>query len=56
MESMILKNRFIFTVLNEKGEPGYDVITPFKTVGLENILINRGWIKLSKKMKIELTK
>ena len=35
--------------LNEKGEPGYDVITPFKTADTENILINRGWIKASKK-------
>jgi surfeit locus 1 family protein len=35
--------------LNEKGEPGYDVITPFKTLDLENILINRGWIKANQK-------
>jgi len=30
--------------LNEKGKPGYDVITPFKTNKNENVLINRGWI------------
>ena len=35
--------------LSEKGEPGYDVITPFKTLDLENILINRGWIKANQK-------
>ena len=35
--------------LNEKGEPGYDVITPFITTGSENILINRGWIKTTQK-------
>ena len=35
--------------LNEKGEPGYDVITPFKTLDLKNILINRGWIKANQK-------
>ena len=35
--------------LNEKGEPGFDVITPFKTLDLENILINRGWIKANQK-------
>ena len=35
--------------LNEKGEPGYDVITPFKTMNSENILINRGWIKTVQK-------
>ncbi len=35
--------------LNENGEPGFDVITPFKTLDLENILINRGWIKANQK-------
>ena len=35
--------------LNEKGKPGYDVITPFKTQGLENILVNRGWIETGEK-------
>ena len=42
--------------LNESGEPGYDVITPFKTVNLENILINRGWIKTIQKNKNEINK
>ena len=31
--------------LNNKGQPGLDVITPFKTLDQQNILINRGWIK-----------
>ena len=31
--------------LNSKGQPGFDVITPFQTINKENILINRGWIK-----------
>ena len=31
--------------LNEKGQPGFDVITPFETLNKENVLINRGWIK-----------
>ncbi len=31
--------------LNDKGEPGFDVITPFETFDKENVLINRGWIK-----------
>ena len=35
--------------LNEKGKPGYDVITPFKTSKNENVLVNRGWI--SNKLK-----
>ena len=35
--------------LNNKGQPGFDVITPFQTIEGDNILINRGWI--NKKMK-----
>ena len=31
--------------LNEKGKPGFDVITPFVTTNKENVLVNRGWIK-----------
>jgi len=31
--------------LNDKGQPGYDVITPFEGLNLENVLVNRGWIK-----------
>jgi len=35
--------------LNDKGKPGYDVITPFETNKNENVLVNRGWI--SKELK-----
>ena len=42
--------------LNEKGEPGYDVITPFTSVDLENILINRGWIKTTQKNENRINK
>ena len=31
--------------LNDKGQPGYDVITPFESLNTENVLVNRGWIK-----------
>ena len=31
--------------LNDKGQPGYDVITPFESLTSENVLVNRGWIK-----------
>ena len=31
--------------LNDKGQPGYDVITPFEGLSSENVLVNRGWIK-----------
>jgi surfeit locus 1 family protein len=30
--------------LNQKGKPGFDVITPFETIGKEIVLVNRGWI------------
>jgi surfeit locus 1 family protein len=30
--------------LNDKGQPGYDVITPFESLTSENVLVNRGWI------------
>ena len=37
--------------LNERGAPGYDVVTPFTTTNNENVLINRGWIKKREKEK-----
>jgi len=38
------KQIFLYS-LNDKGQPGYDVITPFESLNLENVLVNRGWIK-----------
>ncbi len=35
--------------LNEKGQPGYDVITPLNTNLKNDILVNRGWIMKEKK-------
>ena len=40
--------------LNEKGKPGYDVVTPFKTNNNENVLVNRGWIKKELKGSLEI--
>ena len=40
--------------LNEKGQPGFDVITPFKTLQEENVLVNRGWISKELKNKSEI--
>ena len=37
-------NQIYLYSLNEKGQPGFDVITPFKTTEGQNVLINRGWI------------
>ena len=31
--------------LNDKGQPGYDVITPLEGLNSENVLVNRGWIQ-----------
>jgi len=38
--------------LNEKGEPGFDIITPL-IIDNENYLLNRGWIFSNKKNTIE---
>ena len=38
-------NQIYLYSLNNKGQPGFDVITPFTTLNNENVLVNRGWIK-----------
>ena len=38
------KNQIYLYSLNKKGKPGFDVITPFETIGKEIVLVNRGWI------------
>ena len=38
------KDQIYLYSLNQKGKPGYDVITPFETVGKQIVLVNRGWI------------
>ena len=47
-------NQIYLYSLNEKGQPGFDVITPFETLKKENILINRGWIKKELKNNPEI--
>tara|TARA_Y100000992_G_scaffold298110_1_gene262745 strand:- start:2507 stop:3160 length:654 start_codon:yes stop_codon:yes gene_type:complete len=39
--------------LNDKGEPGFEVINPLK-VNNENFLLNRGWIPFEKKNQEEI--
>ncbi len=38
------KGQIYLYSLNDKGKPGFDVITPFKTISNETVLVNRGWI------------
>ena len=47
-------NQIYLYSLNEKGQPGFDVITPYKTLAGENVLINRGWIKKELKNRSEI--
>ena len=39
------QNQIYLYSLNDKGQPGFDVVTHFETANKENVLINRGWIK-----------
>ncbi len=48
------KDQIYLYSLNEKGQPGFDVITPFETPYKDNILINRGWIKKEMKNNPEI--
>ena len=43
------KQIFLYS-LNDKGKPGYDVVTPMLTTANEYVLINRGWIEKSLRM------
>ena len=38
------KDQIYLYSLNQKGKPGFDVITSFETVSNEIVLVNRGWI------------
>lgn len=38
------KDQIYLYSLNDKGKPGFDVITPFENNNNEVVLVNRGWI------------
>ena len=46
------KQIYLYT-LNEKGEPGFDVVTPV-IIDNKNYLLNRGWISFDKKNTKEI--
>ena len=48
------KNQIYLYSLNDKGQPGFDVVTPFETMSKENVLVNRGWIKKEFKNSIDI--
>lgn len=48
------ENQIYLYSLNESGKPGYDVITPYKTLKNENVLVNRGWINKNLKGNLEI--
>ena len=48
------KNQIYLYSLNDKGQPGFDVVTPFETFNKENVLVNRGWIKKEFKNSLEI--
>jgi surfeit locus 1 family protein len=39
------ENQIYLYSLNDKGQPGFDIVTPFETINKENVLVNRGWIE-----------
>ena len=48
------KDQIYLYSLNNKGKPGFDVITPFETTGNETVLVNRGWIRKELKKTSEI--
>ena len=47
------ENQIYLYSLNDKGQPGFDVVTPFETISKENVLVNRGWIQQEFKNSID---
>jgi len=50
------KKQIYLYSLNNKGKPGYDIITPLKTNSNEILLINRGWIQKDQKNNKKINK
>ena len=48
------KNQIYLYSLNDKGQPGFDVVTPYETISKENVLVNRGWIKKEYKHNLDI--
>ena len=48
------ENQIYLYSLNNKGQPGFDVVTPFETLSKENVLVNRGWIKKEFKNSLDI--
>ena len=48
------KNQIYLYSLNDKGQPGFDVVTPFVTDSKENVLVNRGWIRKQFKNTLDI--
>ena len=48
------ENQIYLYSLNDKGQPGFDVITPFETINKENVLVNRGWIQKEFKNSLDI--
>ena len=50
------KKQIYLYSLNNKGKPGYDIITPLKINSNEILLINRGWIQKDQKNNKNINK
>ena len=48
------ENQIYLYSLNDKGQPGFDVVTPFETISKENVLVNRGWIQKEFKNSLDI--
>ncbi len=52
----IFEEQIFLYGLNDNGQPGFYVITPFVTSKKENVLVNRGWISKNLKNNSDINK